>query len=63
MPRYCAETLGKIRKNSGPYENMPDGIQPGMLALIVIAIIILNVAIVYCYRRYTKREMKKEMNC
>ena len=41
---------------------MPDGIQPGMLALIVLAIIILNVAIVYCYRRYTKREMKKEMN-
>jgi len=62
MPRYCAQTLNKIRKNSGPYENMPDGIQPMTLVLIVVGLVFLNCTLVYCYRRYTKREMKKEMN-
>jgi len=59
MPRYCADTLKQIRKNSGPYENMPDGISPMTLAAIVFALIILNVLVVYCYRRHSKREMKK----
>lgn len=62
MPKYCADTLHKIRKNSGPYENMPDGIQPITLVLIVVTLVLLNCVLVYCYRRYTKREMKKEMN-
>lgn len=62
MPRYCADTLKNIRKNSGPYENMPDGIAPSVLALIVVSLIALNVVIIYCYRRITKREMKKQMD-
>jgi|JI9StandDraft_2_1071091.scaffolds.fasta_scaffold119806_1 cbb3-type cytochrome oxidase subunit 3 len=62
MPKYCQQTLQKIRKNSGPYENMPDGIQPWALVLIVFVLVIFNCVLVYCYRRHTKREMRKEMN-
>ena len=31
------------------------------IAIIVIALIVVNVLLIYCYRRYTRREMKEEM--
>ena len=62
MPKYCAETLSKVRKNSGPYYNLPEGFGAFTLGLIVAALIVLNIIVVYCYRRHSKREMKKEMD-
>jgi hypothetical protein len=62
MPPYCFENLKVMRQGAGPYENMPTGISPFMLGVTVICLILVNVVIVYCYRRHTKREMKTEMN-
>lgn len=41
---------------------MPDGISPMTLFTVFVSLIILNIVIVYCYRRYSKRDMKKQMD-
>ena len=37
------------------------GIGKGTVIAIIIIAIAINVLLIYCYRRYTKREMKEEM--
>ena len=34
----------------------------GTIIAIVVGLLLLNVVIVYCYRRYARREMQKEMH-
>jgi len=38
-----------------------NSIHGGLIVGIVLGLIVLNVIIVYCYRRYTRREMHDEM--
>jgi hypothetical protein len=40
---------------------MDDGIRSGVIVAIVILLVLANIIIVYCYRRYSKREMQNEM--
>lgn len=40
---------------------MDDGIRSGVIIAIVIILVLANIVIVYCYRRYSKREMQNEM--
>jgi hypothetical protein len=56
-PSICAATLAS---------NTPDfldegGIKGSVIVLIVFGLILLNVIIVYCYRRHSKREMQQNM--
>lgn len=37
------------------------GINKWLLLVIVIVVIIINIVLICCYRRYSRREMKKEM--
>ena len=54
----CQATLGAYTPDFLPSE---EGIKGGVIVAIVIVLILLNVLIVYCYRRYSKREMQTEM--
>lgn len=38
------------------------GIRGGVIFVLVVGLILLNIVIVYCYRRYTRREIQSEMN-
>ena len=33
----------------------------GKIVAIIIVVVLINVALIYLYRRYTKREIKEEM--
>lgn len=57
-PSMCANLLGS---NQPDYIPMDDGVKPGIIVGIVVILILLNVVIVYCYRRHAKREMQGEM--
>ena len=57
-PSICQGTLGAYTPDFLPSQ---DGIRGNVIVGIVIALILLNVIIVYCYRRYSKREMQSEM--
>jgi hypothetical protein len=50
----CSATLGAYQPDFLPVD---DGIKGGVIVAIVVILILLNVIIVYCYRRYSKREM------
>ena len=54
----CANLLGS---NQPDFIPMDDGVRPGIIVGIVVILILLNVVIVYCYRRHAKREMQGEM--
>lgn len=54
----CDATLGAYTPDFLPED---DGIKSWVIVSIVIALILVNVIIVYCYRRYSKREMQNEM--
>ena len=57
------KTLGLYTPEGIPMElkNPSLGVSGSLIVLIVFLVIILNVLIVYCYRRYTRREMQSEM--
>lgn len=58
-PSICAETLGIYTPESLPtsIKNPPSGVTGATIVALVFFVIILNVVIVYCYRRYARREM------
>jgi hypothetical protein len=62
MPKNCYEKLKDLKFSPGTFENAPNGIRLHALLVGVGILIVLNCVIVYCYRRFTKREMKREMS-
>ena len=56
-PAMCQGTLGSYSPDFLPEE----GIKGSLIVMIIIVLALLNVVIVYCYRRYSKREMQNEM--
>ena len=66
--RAEVESLTKLdARDCPPGATKPDflpqdeGISSGVIVAIVFLLILLNIIIVYCYRRYSKREMQNEM--
>ena len=59
-PAQCAAILGAGTPDFVPIEAV-DGIKGGVIVAIVFGLIFLNMIIVYCYRRYSRREMQSEM--
>ena len=57
-PPMCKATLSSYQPDFLPQE---EGIKSGVIVAIVIILVLLNIIIVYCYRRYSKREMQNEM--
>lgn len=57
-PSMCQATLGAYQPD---FLIEDDGIKAGVIVAIVVVLILLNIVIVYCYRRYSKREMQGEM--
>jgi len=57
-PSMCSATLGAYTPDFLPTD---EGIRSGVIVAIVVALVLVNVIIVYCYRRYSKREMNTEM--
>jgi hypothetical protein len=47
--------------NSPDFIPIEDGVRTGVIVAIVILLIFINVIIVYCFRRHSKREMQGEM--
>lgn len=43
------------------HESIIKGIQPTTIVYIVLGLIVLNVLLIYCYRRISQREMKEDM--
>ena len=37
------------------------GIGKGTILAIIVLVVLINVLLIYCYRRYTQREIKEEM--
>jgi hypothetical protein len=50
----CSQTLTSYTPDFLPED---EGIKAGVIVAIVVILILLNIIIVYCYRRYAKREM------
>lgn len=59
-PSICSASLGALTPDFLPLEGN-DGIRGGVIVAIVFGLIFLNMVIVYCYRRYSRREMQGEM--
>ena len=54
----CQATLGAYTPD---FLQNDGGIKSSVIVAIVVVLVLLNVIIVYCYRRYSKREMNNEM--
>lgn len=59
-PSMCQSTLGSYKPDFIAAED--DGIRGGVIVAIVTCLVLLNVVIVYCYRRYSRREMQSQMH-
>ena len=57
-PAMCQATLSSYSPDFLPGD---EGIGGGVIVAIILVLALLNVIIVYCYRRYAKREMQNEM--
>jgi hypothetical protein len=60
MPEICKETLSNTKLDFDLHEQQ--GIKGGVIFVIVVGLILLNIVLVYCYRRYTRREIQTQMN-
>jgi len=58
-PAVCQGTLNSYTPD---FVDTEGGIKGGVIVAIVFVLIFLNMLIVYCYRRYSRREMQQEMN-
>jgi len=58
-PAFCSSTLNAYQPDFLAAQE--EGIKGSVIVGIVIILVILNIIIVYCYRRYSKREMQNEM--
>lgn len=58
-PSMCSATLSSYKPD---FLDQGDGINAGMIIAIVLILIVVNMLIVYCYRRSAKREMQQNMN-
>lgn len=59
-PSMCQSTLNNYKPDF--VASPEDGIRGGVIVGIVTGLILLNVVIVYCYRRYSRREMQSQMH-
>lgn len=57
-PTICAASLGNYQPD---FLEEDSSLSAGAIVLLVIALILVNLLIWYCYRRSTKREMQGEM--
>ena len=57
-PKMC---LASLDNNTPDFLPGEEGIRGGVIVGIVVALIFVNILIVYCYRRSAKREMQGEM--
>ena len=57
-PAMCEATLGSYTPDFLPQD---EGIKSSVIVAIVVALVFINVIIIYCYRRHSKREMQNEM--
>lgn len=57
-PKMCVATLGSYTPD---FLAENEGIRGGVVVVMVLALIFVNIIIVYCYRRYSKREMQQDM--
>jgi hypothetical protein len=55
----CNKILGAYTPD---FIEKEQGISHGAIVFVVISLILLNITIVYCYRRHSKREIQQEMN-
>ena len=60
-PDQCLKTLHKEKLIQKTNIVDGDGISVGAIVGIVVALILINVVIVYCCRRKAKRDMNNEM--
>ena len=60
-PDQCLKTLHKEKTVLKTTMVDGDGISAGLIVFIVVALILVNVVIVYCCRRKAKRDMNNEM--
>jgi hypothetical protein len=44
------------------YVPFEEGIKVKVLIVLIVFLVLLNVLIIYCYRRHQKREIQGEMN-
>lgn len=63
-PEICRQTLGIFTPEAveDAINTMPAGIRGGTMFLMIVMVILLNMLIVYCYRRHSKRELQDNMN-
>ena len=57
-PAMCQATLGAYTPD---FLQNDGGIKSSVIVAIAVVLVLLNIIIVYCYRRYSKREMNNEM--
>ena len=38
------------------------GVSGGTVAILVVVVIFINIVVMYCHRRHSKRELQSEMN-
>lgn len=57
-PQMCK---GILNSSTPDFLVEEKGIRGGVIVAIVFVLIILNMLIVYCYRRYARREMQQDM--
>lgn len=58
-PSMCNQILGAYTPD---FVEQEKAITASAIVGVVVFLILLNVTIVYCYRRHSKREMQQEMN-
>jgi len=58
-PDMCLSTLGAYKPDF--LTQAKNGIKGSVIVAIVLAMIFLNIIVIYCYRRYSRREMQNEM--
>jgi hypothetical protein len=55
VPEICKATLQSNNPDASLQQEQ--GIKGGVIFVIVVTLILLNIVLVYCYRRYTRREV------
>ena len=55
-PDVCIDEKDAAKKESS------GSIGTGTIIMLVIALVLINALLIYCYRRATRREMKDEIN-
>ena len=59
-PEMCKAILNSVKPDY--LIESKNGIRGSVIFVMVVGLILINIVVVYCYRRYTRREMQSEMN-